>query len=99
LLSLAIGVPVHDSQSGFRLYNRFSMERLDLKSPGFELETEVIVQAARIGLRLSWVPISTIYGVGETSNFHPIHDSLGFLRTLWLAAREGRSRDIPLGRL
>jgi glycosyltransferase involved in cell wall biosynthesis len=87
LLSLAIGIPVPDSQSGFRLYNRLSMETLDLSSPGFELETEVIVQAARTGLRLGWVPIRTIYGVGETSNFHPWHDSLGFLRTLWRAVQ------------
>lgn len=92
LLSLAIGIPVPDSQSGFRLYNRRSMETLDLSTPGFELETEVIVQAARSGMRVAWVPIRTIYGVGETSYFHPLHDTLGFLRTLWLAARSGRSR-------
>lgn len=91
LLSLAIGIPVPDSQSGFRLYNQLSMQTLDLSSPGFELETELIVQAAHEGLRVAWVPIRTIYGIGEISYFHPFHDSLGFLRTLWHAFRTSRS--------
>ena len=87
LLSLALGARIHDSQSGYRLYGRCLLERLDLTTTGFELEVEVIVQAVCQGMRIGWVEIRTIYGVGEVSYFHPVRDSARFLGMVWQAWR------------
>jgi len=87
LLSLALGARIHDSQSGYRLYGRRLLERLDLTTTGFELEVEVIVQVVCQGMRIGWVEIHTIYGVGEVSYFHPVKDSARFLGMVWHAWR------------
>ncbi len=88
LLSLALGTRIYDSQSGYRLYSRRLLERLDLTAAGFELEVEVIVQAVCGKMRIGWVDIRTIYGVGEVSYFHPVRDSVRFLGMLWYAWRQ-----------
>lgn len=90
LLSLALGVPVYDSQSGYRLHSRRLLEAMDLKTMGFELETEEILQAVVLGFRLAWVPIRTLYGVGEVSYYHPLRDSARFLAMVWRALRARR---------
>ncbi|MBU0703667.1 MAG: glycosyltransferase family 2 protein [Chloroflexi bacterium] len=87
LLSLALGARIQDSQSGYRLYGRRLLERLDLTTTGFELEVEVIIQAVCQGMRIGWVEIRTIYGVGEVSYFHPVKDSARFLGMVWHAWR------------
>lgn len=92
LLSLALRTRIHDSQSGYRLYGRHLLEKLDLTTTGFELEVEVIVQAVCQGVRIGWVDIRTIYGVGEVSYFHPVRDSARFGRMLWYAWRQRRVR-------
>jgi glycosyltransferase involved in cell wall biosynthesis len=90
LLSLVLGARIYDSQSGYRLYSRPLLEGLDLTSTGFDLETEVIVQAVCRGMRVGWVDIRTIYGVGEVSYFHPVRDSAGVLKMLWVAWQQRR---------
>ncbi len=95
LLSLALGTPVYDSQSGYRLHSRRLLKSLDLKTTGFEFETEMIIQAVVVGLSIDWVPIRTIYGVGETSYYHPLKDSLQFFAMVHYAYRELRR---PTGR-
>ncbi|HEY72111.1 MAG TPA: glycosyltransferase family 2 protein [Thermoflexia bacterium] len=96
LLSWALGVHIHDSQSGYRLYGRRLLEKLNLATTGFELEVEVIIQAVcwrpqqSRGMRIGWVEIRTIYGVGEVSYFHPLKDSARFLAMVWRAWRRRR---------
>jgi glycosyltransferase involved in cell wall biosynthesis len=85
LLSLVLGARIYDSQSGYRLYSRRLLERLDLTATGFDLEVEVIVQAVCKEMRIGWVDIRTIYGVGEVSYFHPVKDSVRFLGMVWRA--------------
>jgi glycosyltransferase involved in cell wall biosynthesis len=87
LISQILKVPIYDSQSGFRLHSRRLLETVHLTNPGFALETEIIIQAVRWGLKIGWVPIRTLYDVGEISYFHPIHDSLDFFRMLRYAIR------------
>jgi hypothetical protein len=55
------------------------------------MEVEVIAQAITHGLRIGWVDIRTIYGTGKVSHFHPIKDSLHFLRMVWWAWRQRRT--------
>jgi len=99
LLSLALGARIYDSQSGYRLYGRRLLERLDLATTGFELEVEVIVQAVCQGMRIGWVEIRTIYDTGKVSYFHPVKDSARFLGMVWHAWRRRNMRQDAGGRM
>ena len=85
LLSLALRQRIFDNQCGYRLHTRKLLESLDLKMTGFELEVEVVMQAVCLGMTIGWVPIRTIYGTGKVSYFHPLHDTIGFLKMVWHA--------------
>lgn len=67
------GQPVADSQCGYRLYGRRMLERTPITPGRYEVESEVIVRAARLGFRLAAVPIPTVYGT-EESQFRTLRD-------------------------
>lgn len=83
VLSQALGVSVTDCQSGFRVLSRRLIEKMRLTTSGFEMETEMIWEAVRLGYSIGWVPIQTIYLPGRRSGFHPLKDTLRFLRMTW----------------
>jgi glycosyltransferase involved in cell wall biosynthesis len=85
LLSHALGARIYDNQSGYRLYSRRLLEEAELTASGFEMEVEVIARALRKGMRIGWVDVRTIYGIGKVSHFHPIKDSIRFLQMVWWA--------------
>ncbi len=84
--SWAVGRPIADNQSGYRLIAAPLMRRLlDSRETGFEFEVEMITTAIRAGMAIDWVPIRTIYA-GESSHIKPIHHVSNFLRV----ARDAR---------
>ena len=89
LLSWAVGQRIYDNQSGYRLVSRRALETFRFTTTGFDLEVEMIAQAARAGLRIGWVPIRTIYA-GEQSHINPLADTARFLRVVWRARRTAR---------
>jgi glycosyltransferase involved in cell wall biosynthesis len=91
LLTRILAAPILDNQSGYRLYTKKLVDALDPSAEGFEFEVEVIFQAVVKGLRIGWIPIRTIYGIDKVSYFHPWHDSIKFLSTVW-KARQYRRR-------
>lgn len=90
LLTRVLGTPILDNQSGYRLYTKRLVDGLDPTTEGFEFEVEVIFQAVVKEFRIGWIPIKTIYGIDKVSYFHPVHDSLKFLSTVWKAYRYRR---------
>lgn len=85
--SWAIGRPIRDNQSGYRLISRRLLERLLAGSEhGFEFEVEMIATCVRHGFALDWVPIRTIYA-GEGSHIHPWHHTVNFFRVVWQTRR------------
>jgi glycosyltransferase involved in cell wall biosynthesis len=60
------GQPVGDSQCGYRLYGRRLLERTPITPGRYEVESEVIVRAARLGFRIAQVRIPTVYGTEES---------------------------------
>jgi glycosyltransferase involved in cell wall biosynthesis len=56
------GQPVHDSQCGYRLHRREVLRRTPLTPGRYEIETEMVIRAARLGFRLAEVEIPTVYG-------------------------------------
>ncbi len=84
LLSWKIRQPLRDSQSGYRLYSRRLLERLELTTFGYETESEVIIQAGKLKMKIEFVPIATIYN-GETSHIRGMRDLKRFIRLYWKA--------------
>jgi glycosyltransferase involved in cell wall biosynthesis len=83
LFSKALGQPVRDNQSGYRLISRRLMEAtLDSREGGFEFEVEMIVTCVRRGYTLAGVPIRTIYG-DQGSHIKPIPQTIHFFRVVW----------------
>ncbi len=81
LVSARTGVPIRDSQCGYRLISRRAVESVELTADGYEAETEFLIKAARKGFRIGFVPIATVYGK-ERSAMTPVRTTLRFLQTL-----------------
>lgn len=82
LLGWAMGQPVPDNQSGYRLLSRAVMQKIRPSSSRFEAEVEILLRAQLAGFRIGWVPIKTIYN-DKKSHFRPLHDSGLFLKMVW----------------
>jgi glycosyltransferase involved in cell wall biosynthesis len=78
LISSLIGQEVPDSQCGFRLIRREVLERLKLRTRKFEIESEIIIHAARLGFKIKSIPIKTLYR-NEKSQINPFIDTLRFI--------------------
>lgn len=86
IFSLAVGRPVPDNQSGYRLIGRRLMtELLESTEAGFAFEVEMIARCVALDLPMAWVPIRTIYA-GEPSHIRPWSHFTGFIA----ASRDAR---------
>jgi len=93
--SWAVGRPIADNQSGYRLIGAELMRLLlDSRETGFEFEVAMITTAIRAGIIIDWVPIRTIYA-GEPSHIRPVQHVTSFLRVARDARRMVR---IPIPR-
>ncbi len=79
LLSWKTGQPVKDSQSGYRLYSRRLLEKVQLKTSGYDTESEIIIQAGKLRMKIEFVPIMTVYN-GEISHIRGMRDVGRFIR-------------------
>jgi len=85
LLGFFSGARLGDSQCGLRAFTREAYERMELKSAGMELASEMILKSARRGLRLAEVPIP--YHPRQTeSKLNTFRDGWRHLRYLILAS-------------
>ena len=82
------GQHVTDSQCGYRLHSRRLLERTPLTPGRYEVETEMVVRAARLGFRIAEVEVPTIYG-GERSQVHAFRDVPRIVGTLLRLTGEG----------
>jgi len=90
LFSWALGQPIQDNQSGYRLLSRRLMEAvLTSSEAGFEFEVDMIVSCVRHGFTLAWVPIRTTYA-GEQSHINPFLHLVNFLRVVWQTRQQMR---------
>lgn len=82
IISITGGSMVRDSQSGFRYYHIEAIKNLRVKSLRYDYESELLIQAARLGLKIGAVPIATIYQ-NSRSFIKPWTDTGRFVRILW----------------
>jgi glycosyltransferase involved in cell wall biosynthesis len=80
-LSWFVGVPLSDTQCGFRVVRLAALSGLALRARGYDIETEMLVKLWRRGARITSVPVSAVYA-GQASKLRPIRDTT---RTCFLA--------------
>ncbi|RKX44277.1 MAG: glycosyltransferase family 2 protein [Thermotogae bacterium] len=78
LIKIKLGIDVKDTQSGFRAIRRELLPEIESKR--YEVETEILIKAAKKGARVKEVPVERIYGI-ETGHFR-FEDILRFLHSL-----------------
>lgn len=79
IMSLLITEKVNDSQCGYRLISRNAIEKMKLNTMKYEIESEMIMEAKRRGLKMSSVNIDSIYE-GEASQINPFLDTVRFVK-------------------
>lgn len=90
IISWAVGRPVPDNQSGYRLVsNRLMAAVLASPEQGFAFEVEMIALCARLEYRMDSLPIRTIYA-GQKSHIRLWSHVIGFLRVASRARRIAR---------
>ncbi|MDF1544326.1 MAG: glycosyltransferase family 2 protein [bacterium] len=82
IISVFSSSRVRDSQSGYRLIPISLLKTLDLRTTGYDLESEILFKAGLAGCSVHEVPISTIYE-GSQSYINPFADSWRFIRLIW----------------
>lgn len=80
-LSSFVGVPVRDTQCGFRVFALRALRGLRLKARSYDIETEMLIKVRRQGGHVIGVPITAVYA-GQRSKLRPIRDTT---RTCFLA--------------
>lgn len=84
MISFAARKRIQDTQSGYRLYSRGVIENVSCRSTGFEMETEILIKASRMGAHVEEIPVATIYQENYKTNFRPVADfyriSIVFIR-------------------
>jgi glycosyltransferase involved in cell wall biosynthesis len=81
ILSMLCNQKIEDSQCGFRLIHRNALQKLSLKEDGFQLESEMIVEAAKENITIDFIDIPTIYN-GNVSHINHLGDTIRFIRLI-----------------
>lgn len=70
--------PIPDSQSGFRFVRKEVLETIRLVARRYEIETELLVKAARRRWKIISVPVASIYHSDHHSHIRPLRDTARF---------------------
>ncbi|MFA5222625.1 MAG: S-layer glycoprotein N-glycosyltransferase AglJ, partial [Methanoregula sp.] len=87
LFKVAHSRDLHDILSGYRAFTRLSIQQMHLKETGFEIETEISVEAVRNGQRIMVVPIRYSRRPGTATKLSPLHDGIKIVSTIYRLAR------------
>ena len=87
LISILVKQKIVDSQSGLRIMSKDVLDFFtkSLKSKNFEIETEMIVKAAKEGYKIGEIPINFYKRDGDTK-LNPFIDGFRILRTIFKSA-------------
>lgn len=77
LVSLLAGKRIEDSQCGFRFIRTGLLRRLSLSAGGFQAESELLIQAGRLGARIGHVDCEV--RPGKTSHIKHVADTVRFI--------------------
>jgi glycosyltransferase involved in cell wall biosynthesis len=85
-IMILTGERVTDSQTGFRAIKRDVMEKFDLESDGYEIETEITIKGLANGFVFKEVPISCSRSKYRVSKLNALTDGTKILKTILKAA-------------
>jgi glycosyltransferase involved in cell wall biosynthesis len=93
-ISLASGYGIDDTQSGFRIYPARLLQTARVRADrarSFVFESEILIEAARLGVLAKCVPIGVVYSDrGRASYFRPVVDIARIVRMVaWRLLKEG----------
>ncbi|MDP3771587.1 MAG: glycosyltransferase family 2 protein [bacterium] len=77
---MLFGVRCSDTQSGFRAFSRRAAERIEIRTNRMEVSSEILAEAVRHELRMTEVPIRTIYTEYSLSKGQGLGEGI---RTAW----------------
>lgn len=78
-LSRRVGRELPDTQCGYRLVRLAAWRELELKTTGFEVESEMLLAFLEAERRVRFVPVRTVYRSGG-SKIHPVRDTVRWFR-------------------
>ncbi len=82
LISKKCRQQIADSQCGFRLIDMGLLKKMNLYTDNFEIESEILIEAAKQGQGIVSVPIKTVYE-GQYSAIHPVADTIRFFKFIF----------------
>jgi len=82
LISQIARQEIPDSQCGYRAARREVLKSIHLSTNHFEAESEMLLEASRLGFHIGSIPICSVYA-DETSHIRPIRDTLRFFNFLF----------------
>ncbi len=80
LISKIAGQYIADSQCGFRLVKKEVIEKLTIKTKKFEIESEMLINVARLGYPIKNISVKSIYNKNLSSKIKPLSDTLRFIK-------------------
>ncbi|MBN3040932.1 MAG: glycosyltransferase family 2 protein, partial [Candidatus Omnitrophica bacterium] len=80
LLSKIAHQKIPDSQCGYRLIKRDVLEKIIISTKKYEIESEMLIKAARLGFTIESVPIKSIYTKNLRSKINPFVDTIRFIK-------------------
>ncbi|MCF7888233.1 MAG: glycosyltransferase family 2 protein [Candidatus Omnitrophica bacterium] len=80
LISKIVKQDIPDTQCGYRLVKREVIENLTIKTKKFEIESEMLINASRLGYLIKSIPIKSIYHKNVSSKIKPISDTFRFIK-------------------
>jgi len=80
LISCITKQKIPDSQCGFRMIRRDVLESIDIETDKFEIESEILIKAAKKRFLIKSIPIKSIYFKDHSSKIHPLYDTFRFIR-------------------
>ena len=77
IISLICRQNIPDTQCGYRLIKADVLKKINLISLNYEIESELLIKASRLGFKIVSVPIKSVYE-GQMSLIHPLVDTWRF---------------------
>ena len=87
MFRIAHGKDLCDILSGYRAFTLRSIRQMTLKEAGFEIETEMAVEAVRNGQRVTVVPVRYLARPGTITKLNPLQDGFRIFSTIYRLAK------------
>lgn len=84
ILNLLFRTGISDAHCGMRAFKREVLEKMNLKTPGMEFASEMVIEASRKNLNIKEIPIEYFPRKGGKAKLHSFHDGWRHLRFMIL---------------